>query len=157
MSSRSIGDLSARMQILCQRHLDRCRRDTELLRRGIEVVVICTYRDNAEQARLYAQGRDPGVPGKIVTNAKPGQSAHNKTNPQGKPAAEAYDVMVLRHGKPVWGMSGDGIDNNPADDNTDDLEIWQMVGAHGQAVGLQWYGAPNSPFREGCHFQNPEV
>lgn len=34
-----------------------------------------THRTNEEQERLYAQGRT--VKGKIVTNAKPGESPHN--------------------------------------------------------------------------------
>lgn len=36
----------------------------------------CTHRSNTEQAKLYAQGRTSK--GKIVTNAKPGASNHNK-------------------------------------------------------------------------------
>jgi peptidoglycan LD-endopeptidase CwlK len=35
-----------------------------------------THRSNEEQAKLYAQGRT--APGKRVTNARPGQSNHNK-------------------------------------------------------------------------------
>jgi peptidoglycan L-alanyl-D-glutamate endopeptidase CwlK len=35
----------------------------------------CTHRSIEEQAKLYAMGRT--VAGKIVTNAKPGQSKHN--------------------------------------------------------------------------------
>lgn len=35
----------------------------------------CTHRTNREQEQLFAIGRT--VPGKIVTNAKPGQSKHN--------------------------------------------------------------------------------
>lgn len=36
----------------------------------------CTWRSNEEQNQLYRQGRT--TPGKIVTNAKAGQSNHNK-------------------------------------------------------------------------------
>lgn len=35
----------------------------------------CTHRPNTEQTALYAQGRTK--PGKVVTNAKKGQSPHN--------------------------------------------------------------------------------
>jgi peptidoglycan L-alanyl-D-glutamate endopeptidase CwlK len=38
--------------------------------------ITCTHRSNAEQTSLFAQGRSK--PGKIVTNAKAGQSNHNK-------------------------------------------------------------------------------
>ena len=41
----------------------------------INVFLTCTLRDKEEQAKLYAQGRTAS--GKIVTNAKPGQSPHN--------------------------------------------------------------------------------
>ncbi len=147
MASRSIGDLSPAMQVLCNRHLDRCRRDLELKKRGVEVILTCTYRDDEEQNRLYAQGRT--TPGRIVTNAKAGQSAHNHKTAQGKPAADAYDVLVLLHGKPVW------VDDQTTPEN--EMELWEVVGAHGTAAGLKWYGAPGARFPEKPHFQNPEV
>jgi peptidoglycan L-alanyl-D-glutamate endopeptidase CwlK len=50
----------------------------------------CTHRDNAEQSELYAQGRTTGKMGKIVTNAKAGQSPHNY-----KPAL-AFDVAFKK-------------------------------------------------------------
>ena len=123
MASRAIADLSGRMQILCQRHLDRCRRDTALRRRGVDVLLVCTYRSTGDQARLYAQARSTEGPGK---------SGHNAETPQGDPAAEAYDVLPLLHGKPAC-----------------DDDIWQVVGEHGRAVGLKW-SAADPP-----HFQNP--
>lgn len=141
MSSRAIGDLSPAMQVLCNRHLDRCRRDPDLLRRSVQVFLTCTYRPDDEQARLYAQGRDPAVPGPIVTNAKAGQSAHNRKDTGGKPSAEAYDVGILENGKLTW----------------DDSTAWQIIGDHGLAVGLKWYGVPDAKFREKPHFQNPNA
>lgn len=108
-----------------------------------------------EQAALYAQGRT--TPGRIVTNAKAGKSYHNRVSAQGSPAAEAFDIVPLRNGKPIWGTTGNGIDEDPSDDDKDDLEVWERVGAHGVAVGLKWYGTPGSPFREFPHFQNPNV
>ncbi len=42
---------------------------------GINVQISAGYRSNAEQQRLFNQGRT--TPGNIVTNAKPGQSLHN--------------------------------------------------------------------------------
>ena len=149
MASRNVGDLSDKMQILYNRHNDRVRRDPRLQQLGVTMVVICTYRSEEEQARLYAQGRT--TPGRIVTNAKPGKSKHNATTPQGQPAAEAYDVMVLLNGKPIWSL----LDDPESPEN--EHEIWQIVGQHGMDVGLKWYGAPDAPFPEGCHFQNPEA
>lgn len=42
---------------------------------GRNVIVYSTFRSIEEQNKLYAQGRT--TPGKIVTNAKGGESAHN--------------------------------------------------------------------------------
>lgn len=145
--SRAIADLSPAMQLLCQRHLDRCRRDTDLRRRGVEVILTCTYRSEEEQARLYAQGRDPKVPGAIVTNARAGQSKHNTVDAQGRPAAEAYDVALIVNGKAIW-------QDNPATPENE-MDLWLTVGAHGTVAGLRWYGEPGAKFREMPHFQNP--
>lgn len=155
MTSREIKHLSPAMQVLYNKFYDRCRRDPWMLKNGVSVLLICTYRSAEEQAKLYAQGRT--APGRIVTNAKPGKSKHNTAAADGTPSAEAFDVVPLRHGKPIWGTSGDGIDEDDSDDHTDDLEVWQRVGEHGVAVGLKWYGSPGSPFKEFPHFQNPDA
>jgi len=97
---------------------------------GIDLIVTCTSRTNEEQAILYAQGRT--TPGVKVTNAKPGQSAHN--------FGLAIDVAILVHGKLDWDR------NSP---------LWQEVGNFGQARGLEWYGAPEAEFSELPHFQLP--
>jgi peptidoglycan L-alanyl-D-glutamate endopeptidase CwlK len=41
----------------------------------IDFAVTTGHRTHEEQARLYAQGRT--MPGRIVTNARPGDSVHN--------------------------------------------------------------------------------
>lgn len=154
MASREIRDLSPRMQVLHNKFIDRCRRDPWFQRNGITILVYCTYRSPEEQARLYAQGRS--APGRVVTNAKAGQSMHNRQTPQGDSASEAFDFVPLRHGKPIWGTAGDGIDDDPSDDHKDDLEVWQRCGEHGRAVGLEWAGDWKR-FREFPHMQNPEA
>lgn len=152
MSSRNLNDLSTAMRRKCEEFLSECAQDEWMLHNGVVVLVTCTYRSPEEQESLYAQGR--AKPGRIVTRARGGQSKHNKKNAQGFPASEAMDVVPLRHGKPVWGTSGDGIDDDPSDDHTDDLEVWQRAGEIGKRCGLKWYGDPGSPFREFAHFQN---
>jgi len=147
MASREIKDLSPAMQVLYNKFVDRCRRDLWLLKQGVSVILTCTYRDDAEQARLYAQGRT--APGRIVTNAKPGKSKHNATTPQGRPAAEAFDVALLLNGKLVW------VDDPATPDN--EMLLWERVGEHGGVVGLKWYGAPGAAFPEKPHFQNPDA
>lgn len=56
----------------------------------------CTYRDNGEQAEIYAQGRTTGKIGRIITNAKPGQSPHNY-----KPSP-AFDVAFKKGSVLDW-------------------------------------------------------
>jgi peptidoglycan L-alanyl-D-glutamate endopeptidase CwlK len=94
---------------------------------GIDLLVTSTYRDNASQEALYAQGRTK--PGKIVTNARAGQSFHNYRC--------AFDVVPLRHGKPVW-------------DSKD--PVWQIIGQIGKQCGLEWAGDWKR-FKEFPHFQ----
>ena len=115
------------------------------------MLVTCTFRSAQEQNELYAQGRTK--PGKIVTNAVAGKSAHNYRIGQ-VPASLAVDVVPLRFGKPVWGLSGDGIDDNPADDDKDDLELWQRVRAKFEAVGLESASRWQGRLVEWPHFQS---
>ena len=103
---------------------------------GIDYIVTCTYRSDEEQAALFAQGRT--APGRIVTNAPPGRSAHNCASRDG-PAAKAFDIVVLAAGKPDW----DG--SHPA---------WEAAGKIGEKVGLEWAGRWRS-FPEKPHFQSP--
>ena len=150
MASREIRDLSPAMQVLYNKFADKCRRDVNLLKQGVSVLLTCTYRSAEEQDKLYAQGRT--APGRKVTNARAGKSKHNAVDAHGKPAAEAFDIVPLRNGKAIWGTSGNGIDDDPTDDDKDDLELWQRIGAHGVSVGLEWAGNWKS-FREFPHFE----
>jgi peptidoglycan L-alanyl-D-glutamate endopeptidase CwlK len=99
---------------------------------GIDLLVTCTLRTHAEQAALYAQGRTK--PGKRVTNAQPGSSAHN--------FGLALDVVPMNNGKPIWDAK------HP---------VWPIVGKLGEDCGLEWGGK----FKKGGlidmpHFQEPE-
>ena len=94
---------------------------------GIDLLVTSTYRDNVSQNALYAQGRT--APGKIVTNAKAGESIHNYRC--------AVDVVPIVAGKPRWDVKD---------------EVWQKIGALGKAQGLEWAGDWKR-FKEYPHFQ----
>jgi peptidoglycan L-alanyl-D-glutamate endopeptidase CwlK len=87
MASRKIEDLDPRVQEGARAIL----KAWEDL--GIDVVVTTTFRSNEEQDRLYAQGRN-GHPGPIVTNARAGQSLHNR--------GLAMDIVPLVNGKAMW-------------------------------------------------------
>jgi peptidoglycan L-alanyl-D-glutamate endopeptidase CwlK len=94
---------------------------------GIDILITSTYRDAESQDALYAQGRT--TPGKIVTNAKSGQSWHNHRC--------AIDVVPLVNGKPDW----DG--SHP---------VWAQIGKIGKECGLEWAGDWKT-FKEIAHFQ----
>jgi len=142
INSRKISDLLPVVQRRCQSLLARVLADPWMQANAITIVITSTLRDIESQNALYAQGRT--TPGKIVTNAKGGFSWHN--------FACAFDIVPLRNGVAVWGTKGDGLDENPADDKTDDLELWQRIAQHGKAAGLEWAGDWVS-FREFAHFQ----
>lgn len=132
MPSRSLNDLHPKLRPLAELFVARCKAA------GLDILITCTYRSAAEQNELYAQGRTR--PGRIVTRARGGQSAHNFML-DGKPAARAFDIVPLNLGKLVW------------DETYPD---WQKAGEIGMALGLNWYGRPGAPFREFPHFELPK-
>lgn len=91
MSSRSLDDLRPEFRAAVDAWLADCKAD------GLDLLVYCTLRARSEQAALYAQGRT--LPGRVVTNAKPGESAHNY--------GLALDFVPLRLGKPDWEPGND--------------------------------------------------
>ena len=144
MASRRIEDLHPDLQPRARRFLERCAE------RQVDVLITCTWRSNEEQDALYAIGRTK--PGKRVTNARGGQSAHNTRIYRGTetvPAARAFDAVPLLYGKPCW--------EDPRDDDKDWTNDygWRVMGEVAEEVGLVWYGKPGSPFREAPHFQLP--
>ncbi len=81
----------------------------------IPILIYFTLRTFQEQETLYELGRSK--PGKVVTNAKPGQSYHNY--------GLAFDFgPVDAQGAIKW----------------DDLEGFTKVGELGEDLGLQWGG-----------------
>lgn len=87
---------------------------------GMELFVVHTHRTYAEQDALFEQGRSE--PGRIVTNARGGESWHN--------FRRAIDVAFEDHmGDPKW------------DDLTDDeIDDWELLGLMGKKIGLVWGG-----------------
>lgn len=59
---------------------------------GIELLIYCGYRSFDEQEKLYRQGRSGS--GRIVTNARGGQSFHNY--------GRAIDFVPISNGKADW-------------------------------------------------------
>jgi peptidoglycan L-alanyl-D-glutamate endopeptidase CwlK len=121
INSRSLDDLIPPAKKRVQAFLEAAKAA------GIDLLVTSTYRDNESQNALYAQGRTK--PGKIVTNAKAGQSWHNYRC--------AVDVVPIVAGKPRWDVKD---------------EVWQKVGKLGKEAGLEWAGDWKR-FKEYHHFQ----
>ena len=121
ISSRSIDELDPRVAMKCQNFIAVCK-DA-----GIDVLITSTYRDHESQDALYAQGRT--APGKVVTNAKGGQSFHNYRL--------AFDFCPIVNGKPQWS----------------DLPTFKRCGDIGASLGLEWAGNWKGNFREYAHLQ----
>lgn len=98
---------------------------------GIPWMFTCIYRSQSEQDALYALGRTK--PGRVVTWVK--ISRHT--------GRTAFDIAILRDGKPVWDVKVSVNDN----DMPDYLEAGQI----GEACGLEWGGRWNPP--DYPHFQ----
>ena len=121
INSRNLDDLLPNVKTRVESFIKACQIA------GIDILVTSTFRDNASQDALYAQGRTTA--GKIVTNARGGDSFHNHRC--------AVDIVPLVNGKPDW----DG--SHP---------IWAQIGAIGQECGLEWAGSWKT-FKELAHFQ----
>ena len=92
-------------------------------------------RSEARQAELYAQGRSK--PGKIVTNAKPGESYHNY--------GLSVDICLIIDGKEA---SWDMINDFDHDSIADWMEVVRVFKEHGWEWAGDW-----KRFREAPHFQ----
>lgn len=86
INSRKIDDLHPYVAGLCKKFIALCKKE------GIDVLITSTYRDVESQNAIYAQGRTK--PGRIVTNAKGGQSFHNYKL--------AFDFVPIVNGKAMW-------------------------------------------------------
>ena len=120
INSRDIQELHPKVQKLALLFIEKCKQQ------GIDVLITSTYRDYESQNALYAQGRTKS--GKIVTNAKAGQSFHN--------FRVAFDFVPIVNGKADW--------NN--------LKTFQRCGRIAEIIGLEWAGRWQS-FKELAHCQ----
>lgn len=121
INSRSLDQLEPDFKMLVLRWLNEC------YLAGLDILVVSTYRDNEYQNMLYAKGRTTA--GRIVTNAKGGQSQHNHRL--------AVDFCV---------MDGKACDwENVAD--------FSKAGRIAEAVGLEWAGRWTGKLKEIGHVQ----
>lgn len=120
INSRKIEDLHPKVAEMCKEFIEECKLA------GVDVLITSTYRDAESQNELYAQGRTK--PGKIVTNAKAGDSFHNYQL--------AFDFVPIIHGKAVW----------------NDIDLFKKCGSIAKTCGLEWAGDWKS-FKEYAHCQ----
>jgi len=120
INSRKITDLHPRVAVMCAEFVKQCAKQ------GIDILITSTYRDEASQAALYAQGRTGA--GHIVTKAEPGFSLHQYK--------VAFDFVPIVHGK--------------ADFQT--IDTFERCGIIAEACGLEWAGRWVS-FNEMAHCQ----
>jgi peptidoglycan L-alanyl-D-glutamate endopeptidase CwlK len=123
MSSRNLTDLHPLFQPKANEFL------IAATKAGLDVLIYCTLRSLEEQTQLYACGRT--APGKIVTKAKAGESAHNY--------GLAFDGAPMIHGRIAW----------------DDHSHWNIYGQVAADLGLEWAGTWVS-FKEMAHIQLPD-
>lgn len=119
---------------------------------GVILLVVFTWRSVAQQWTLYQQGRTfdrelgdwvVTEPEKVVTNAKPGATAHNVVTLAGEPASLALDVVPLNaQGQAVW--------------NTSET-VWSRIYEIAADCGLDPYGDEWGAYLKGDkgHFEEP--
>jgi peptidoglycan L-alanyl-D-glutamate endopeptidase CwlK len=100
-----------------------------LAKAGMQIEVVQGLRTFAEQDALFAQGRTK--PGKVVTNARGGQSNHNY--------GLAVDVVPFTDKKPNWDAPN---------------SIWVAIGAEAEKFGMEW-GGNWKKFIDKPHIQLP--
>ena len=120
INSRSLDDLHPKVKDLAEKFISVCKEH------GFEILIYSTYRDIEAQNKIYVQGRT--IAGKIVTNAKGGQSFHNYR--------VAFDWVPTIAGKPLWS----------------DATAYLKCAELGEALGLEWAGRWKS-FKETAHLQ----
>ena len=108
INSRSLDDLHPHVKKLAESFIETCSAEE------IEILIYSTYRDNIAQNALYARGRSRA--GKIVTNAKGGESYHNYRL--------AFDFVPRIGNQLLWG----------------DKTLYKECGAIAVSVGLEWGG-----------------
>ncbi|MBX9866097.1 MAG: M15 family metallopeptidase [Burkholderiales bacterium] len=120
INSKDINDLHPKVKALAELFIAKCAEQ------GVKVIITSTYRDAESQNALYAQGRT--ATGKIVTNAKAGQSFHNYK--------VAFDFAPVIGGQIPW----------------NDTKLFNKCGEIAESVGLEWVGRWQS-FKELAHCQ----
>lgn len=118
----------------------RCTRSTKEIREGAAHLRILGFPHFADVLEAVGpQERPAWLPHGHLTHALPGQSKHHRLNIFNGIWSCAYDIGFFDAG---GHYIGDG--KYPG---------YYLAGKIGQRLGLEWLGAPDSPFKEEAHFQ----
>jgi peptidoglycan L-alanyl-D-glutamate endopeptidase CwlK len=117
--TRKIEDLTPAMQEKCRLFAGR------MAEIGIPWMLTCTFRSQDEQDALWRIGRSE--PGQRVTWTK--ISRHT--------GRTAFDVAILKDGKPCW--------DTKVSVNENDIPDYLEAGQIGEEIGLVWGGRWRSP------------
>jgi peptidoglycan L-alanyl-D-glutamate endopeptidase CwlK len=123
-TEKNIATLASTMQPIVRKFVEQARAA------GYRVVIASGTRTMGEQAALYAKGRTAG--GAKVTNAPPGESAHNF----GLAVDFAFGNAI---GQPTWPEGAP----------------WAAVAAIGKRLGLEWGGDWKGGFVDRPHLELP--
>lgn len=121
VNSRSLLELNPVFRNIAGRWIQLCKVA------GIDILVVSTYRDIEYQNYLYSLGRTKK--GAIVTNARGGESEHQKRT--------ALDFCVMNGNKCAW----------------DDKDGFKCAGLLAESLGLKWAGRWAGKLRETGHIQ----
>lgn len=127
--SRSLEELQPRVNKKARQLLELCHES------DIDLMVVCTYRDNEMQQWMYESGRERTGP--ILTYTRPGWSYHNWRM--------AFDVCPLLGGRPIWHAKG-----------RVQARLWKLIIELGKSVGLESGSDFRAYKREYGHFQLTE-
>ena len=120
-TEKNIATLDLKLQRIARQFVAQARAA------GFPVTITSGRRTMAEQQKLFDQGRV--TPGNVVTNARPGESAHN--------FGLAFDFAFLNAvGRPSWPEDGP----------------WAEAAAIGKRMGLSWGGDWKS-FKDRPHLE----
>lgn len=140
-NTRDVAHLHQSLQPLARLFLQQANDFLKAKNPALDVRIIHTYRSEAYQNSLWAQGRTKA--GNIVTNAKGGQSAHNLDLPNTPTGdAAAFDVGVFLNGKYLTGAT------------KAETAHYISIGAIGKALGLVWGGDFKS-IKDYPHYELP--
>jgi peptidoglycan L-alanyl-D-glutamate endopeptidase CwlK len=117
--------------------------DAEMKAAGIPYMITCTEREQIEQDILFDQGRK--TPGNIVTWTR--NSKHIRL--PGSEGVKAFDIAIIKDGKPTWDMKVNVNDNEIPD--------YAEAGMIAERCGIEWGGSWSSKKKDYPHMQFREA